>query len=169
MFINHNTKPNSQLLFQFFHKFDIHLSFFFSRDILLDLHKYFIIRNHLHILKNIGFKSSYLTAIQKTSHTKQKWPLLNLVRQLFKACGYHLKPERVCNGYSKDGKKLFKRFFRIEKIPEKKEENANNSEVKIKNEIIAEKNLQELEDANQEPNQQEKTQKEEIKEIVINE
>ena len=158
--------PSIQQLFQFFNKFNVNLSFFFARDILLDSSKHIIIRDHLQELKNLGFKSSYLTSLQKSSHTKQKWPLLNLVRQLFKSRGYHLKPERVANGYSKDGKKLFKRFFRIEKIPEKNKEKQekplNNSE--IENETISDNILQKSENTIQE-----NTQEEEIKEIVINE
>ena len=160
------TKASIQQLFHFFNKFNINLSFFFSREILLDSNKYVIIREHLQELKKLGFKSSYLTSLQKSSHTKQKWPLLNLVRQLFKCCGYHLKPERVANGYSKDGKKLFKRFFRIEKIPEKNQEKQEKSvnDSEIENKIISDTVIQQSEGIIQE-----NTQQEEIKEILINE
>lgn len=59
--------------------------------------------------------SSYMTALQSNALANQKWPLINIVRQLLKHTGYRMIPIRKSNGYSKDGKKLFRRFFRIEK------------------------------------------------------
>ena len=59
--------------------------------------------------------SSYMTALQSNAQANQKWPLINIVRQLLKHTGYRMIPIRKSNGYSKDGKKLFRRFFRIEK------------------------------------------------------
>lgn len=59
--------------------------------------------------------SSYLTSLQSNAKETQKWPLINIVRQLLKHSGYRMIPIRKSNGYSKDGKKLFRRFFRIEK------------------------------------------------------
>ena len=52
------------------------------------------------------------------NHTwkEQKWPLLNLVRQVLRSCHYKMTPKRVSAGYTKDGKKIFKRMFIIEKL-----------------------------------------------------
>ncbi len=117
--------PTTQQLFAFFAEYDLHLSLIFPRNILLDTSKYETIQKQLRVLKRYGFKSSYLSSLQRNSCVKQKWPLINLVRQLFKVCGYWLKPVRVSDGYSKTGKKQFKRYFKIEKIQEKtpKQEN----------------------------------------------
>ena len=57
-----------------------------------------------------------MTALQKTAKENQKWPSLNLVRQLLKVSGYKMIPNRQSNGYDKEGKKKFKRFFILEKI-----------------------------------------------------
>lgn len=62
------------------------------------------------------YSSSSLTALQKTAEIGQKWPLLNLVRQILKIHDYIMKPVRKSNGYTKEGKKIYKRFFIIHKI-----------------------------------------------------
>jgi len=111
-----NPTPTTQQLFAFFAECDLHLSLIFPRNILLDTTKHETIQKQLHVLKRYGFKSSYLSSLQRNSCLKQKWPLINLVRQLFKVCGYWLKPVRVSDGYSKTGKKQFKRYFKIEKL-----------------------------------------------------
>ena len=113
--------PTTQQLFSFFASQDLHLSLIFPRNILLDDEKYKTICENIHLLKIKGFKSYYLSTLINDKNSKQKWPLINLVRQLFKVCGYHLKPFRVSDGYSKTGKKLYKRYFKIEKIPEVKD------------------------------------------------
>jgi len=87
-----------------------------SRDHLLSKIVYEQLKDDITIIKKEkSFSSSSLTALQKTA-VKQKWPLLNLVRQLLKVSGYHMKPVRKSAGYDEHGKKLFKRFFMIEKI-----------------------------------------------------
>ena len=113
---NSTTIPTTQQLFSFFASQDLHLSLIFPRNILLDDDKYKTICKNIHLLKIKGFKSYYLSTLISDKNSKQKWPLINLVRQLFKVCGYHLKPFRVSDGYSKTGKKLYKRYFKIEKI-----------------------------------------------------
>ena len=113
---NSTTIPTTQQLFSFFASQDLHLSLIFPRNILLDDDKYKTICENIHLLKIKGFKSYYLSTLISDKNSKQKWPLINLVRQLFKVCGYHLKPFRVSDGYSKTGKKLYKRYFKIEKI-----------------------------------------------------
>lgn len=60
--------------------------------------------------------SSYLTALQASAETTQKWPQLNLIRQVLRSCNFKLTPKRVSNGYTVDGKKKYKRMFIIEKM-----------------------------------------------------
>ena len=86
-----------------------------SRDILLNDTKYQEIQEHISLLKNL-YSSSYLTSLQSTAIKTQKWPLLNLVRQILKSNGYMLTPKRLCNGYTKDGVKKYKRIFIINKM-----------------------------------------------------
>ena len=57
----------------------------------------------------------------------QKWPLLNLVRQILKACDYQMKPIRKSAGYTKEGKKIYCRYFFITKF--KTIENVSNKKI----------------------------------------
>ena len=84
------------------------------RDSLLSPQLYDTIKNDLSKLKTI-MKSSIYTSMQKTAENNQKWPLLNLIRQLLRRYNYELLPKRVSDGYTKDGKKKYKRFFEIKK------------------------------------------------------
>lgn len=84
------------------------------RDILIDDQKYIDIQQHISLLKNL-YSSSYLTSLQSTAIKTQKWPLLNLVRQILRYSGYNLNPKRLCDGYTKDGVKKYKRIFIISK------------------------------------------------------
>ena len=59
--------------------------------------------------------SSYLTSLQANAGTNQKWPLINIVRQLLKQIEFRMHPIRKSDGYDKEGKKKYRRFFRIEK------------------------------------------------------
>jgi hypothetical protein len=85
------------------------------REILLSKDKFIQLTNEIMEIKK-NFSSSRLTSLQKTAKDNQKWPLLNLVRQLLKASGYKMIPKRQSDGYNKEGKKKFKRFFILEKI-----------------------------------------------------
>ena len=62
------------------------------------------------------FSSSYLTALQAPAEDVQKWPQLNLMRQVLRSCHFKLTPKRVSDGYTLDGKKKYKRMFIIEKM-----------------------------------------------------
>ena len=62
-----------------------------------------------------------MTALQKNAGTSQKWPLLNLVRQILKTNNYLMHPIRKSNGYTKDGKKKYLRYFILKKIKSVKE------------------------------------------------
>ena len=85
------------------------------REILLSKEKFIELSDEINEIKK-SFSSSKLTALQKTAKENQKWPLLNLVRQLLKVSGYRMIPRRQSNGYNKEGKKKFKRFFVLEKM-----------------------------------------------------
>jgi hypothetical protein len=51
--------------------------------------------------------SSSLTSLQKGADKTQKWPLLNLVRQILNVYGYKMIPIRKSDGYTPDGIKKF--------------------------------------------------------------
>lgn len=84
-----------------------------DRDSLLSDDVYKNIKDDITLVKK-HFSSSTLTSLQNNAEKKQKWPLLNLVRQILKIHGYKLTPKRKSNGYTKTGQKLFRRFFIIE-------------------------------------------------------
>jgi len=86
-----------------------------SRDIFLNENKYTIVKEKIPSLKHY-FSSSFMTSLQKNAEKKQKWPLLNLIRQLLKSMYFKMTPVRVSNGYTKEGKKIYRRLFLIEKI-----------------------------------------------------
>ena len=101
------------------------------RDTLIDPEKYKVAKEKIDDLKKF-FSSSFLTSLQENAHKKQRWPLLNLVRQLLKTNMYEMKPIRKSDGYTKDGKKKYIRFFLIQKVnsttTEVLEEQENNLE-----------------------------------------
>lgn len=86
-----------------------------DRDLLLNINKYEIIKEKITELKKIT-SSNNLTCLHENASINQKWPLLNLVRQILKHYKFIMKPIRRCNGYTIDGIKKFKRSFIIEKI-----------------------------------------------------
>ena len=92
------------------------------RDTLIDPEKYKVVKEKIDDLKKF-FSSSFLTSLQENAQKKQKWPLLNLVRQLLKVNMYEMKPIRKSDGYTKDGKKKYIRFFLIQKV------NSTNNEI----------------------------------------
>jgi hypothetical protein len=85
------------------------------RDVLLSFTIYESIQKLIPDLKR-KFSSSFMTSLQKNSEETQKWPLLNLVRQILSVYGYKMNPIRKSDGYTLEGVKKYKRFFRIEKI-----------------------------------------------------
>lgn len=79
------------------------------------------------ILKTLGeeiermkkiFSSSNMTCLHKNAKDKQKFPILNLVRQILKSLKYNMEPIRKSAGYTKERKKIFVRYFKITKIRE---------------------------------------------------
>ena len=66
-------------------------------------------------IKNF-LKSSYLTSLHANTEKKQRFPCINLYRQVLRCQQYKMIPVVVSQGYDKStGKKITKRFFRIEK------------------------------------------------------
>jgi hypothetical protein len=82
------------------------------RDILLDPEIYKNVQENIMIIKTV-FSSSHHTCLQSSALEKQKWPLLNLIRQILKLYNYVLEPKRVCDGYDENKKKKYKRYFVI--------------------------------------------------------
>lgn len=74
------------------------------------------------------YKTSKLTCLHKNRDNKQKFPGINLVRQIFRCNGYHLKPMVYSRGYCKhNGKKIVERNFKI--VREQISENEIQSEM----------------------------------------
>lgn len=83
-----------------------------SRYFLLSDEKYDEIKIYIPDLKK-NFSSSFMTSLQKGAEKQQKWPLLNLVRQILNVYSYKMVPIRKSDGYTLDGKKKYKRYFLI--------------------------------------------------------
>jgi hypothetical protein len=90
-------------------------NFIFERDLLLKQDTYEKVREIIPLSKKF-FSSSYLNALHDNAQQNQKWPLINIVRQFLSSIGYKLVPIRKANGYSKNKQKLYKRFFKIQKL-----------------------------------------------------
>ena len=88
---------------------------FIPREILLSEMVYDSIKDDIIELRG-KYSSTGLTSLQKTAAKDQKWPLLNLVRQMLRTQGYIMKPVRKAAGYTKGGVKIYKRFFSIAKM-----------------------------------------------------
>jgi hypothetical protein len=58
-----------------------------------------------------NFSSSFMTSLQKNAEQSQKWPLLNLVRQILSVYNYKMVPIRKSDGYTNEGIKKYKRYF----------------------------------------------------------
>ena len=81
------------------------------------------------------YKTSKLNCLHKNRESKQKFPGINLVRQILRCNGYHLKPVVNCRGYCKhSGKKIVDRNFKIIRLnnyKEIKEKSLNTDELEI--------------------------------------
>ena len=86
-----------------------------DRDLLLKE----IINNELTKLidacKNI-YKTSKLTALHSNRLSKQKFPAINLLRQILKCHKYKMTPKITSLGYHKNGKKIIKHSYIINEI-----------------------------------------------------
>ena len=86
-----------------------------ERELFLDDKKYESLIPEIQKLKKY-LSSSAMTALQDTAKTKQKQPLLNTIRQLLKIFYLKMTPKRKADGYEKNGKKKYRRFYFIESI-----------------------------------------------------
>jgi len=93
-------------------------NFFIPREQLLSDLKYEEIKKLIPELKK-NFSSSFMTSLQKNAEKEQKWPLLNLVRQILNIYNYQMAPIRKSDGYTLEGVKKYKRFFQIIKSKNK--------------------------------------------------
>jgi len=84
------------------------------RDQLLSDNKYEEVKKLLPELKKI-YSSSLMTSLQRNADKSQKWPLLNLVRQILSTHNYKMEPIRKSDGYTLEGVKKYKRYFLINK------------------------------------------------------
>jgi len=90
------------------------------RETFLSKEVYNKVKNDIDEIKKF-YSSGSMTSLQKNAETSQKWPLLNLVRQILKSNNYLMHPIRKSNGYTKDGKKKYLRYFVLKKIKSVKE------------------------------------------------
>jgi hypothetical protein len=60
--------------------------------------------------------SSVYTSLHSDADKKQRFPLVNLIRQILNSINYKLVPKRISDGYTSDGIKKYKRIFIIQKI-----------------------------------------------------
>jgi hypothetical protein len=84
------------------------------RDTLLSDIKYDEIKKLIPNLKQ-HYSSSLMTSLQKNADKTQRWPLLNLVRQILHVYHYKMEPIRKADGYTLEGVKKYKRYFQIYK------------------------------------------------------
>jgi len=83
------------------------------REVLLNDTKYEEIKPSINELKQ-NMNSTFLTALHEDAEEKQRWPLLNLVRQILHVYKYKMTPIRKADGYTVDKKKKFRRYFLIQ-------------------------------------------------------
>jgi phage terminase large subunit len=82
------------------------------RETLLSDDKYDEVKYLIPDLKK-NYSSSFMTSLQKNAEKTQKWPLLNLIRQILHVYGYKMEPIRKADGYTLEGVKKYKRYFLI--------------------------------------------------------
>ena len=85
------------------------------REQLLSDFKYDEIKKLIPELKKVH-SSSFMTGLQRNAGKNQKWPLLNLIRQILNSYKFDMEPIRKSDGYTLEGVKKYKRFFQINKI-----------------------------------------------------
>lgn len=86
-----------------------------SREKLLCDIKYEMIKDIIPKLKK-NYSSTFMTCLQKNADKLQKWPLLNLVRQILNVYNLKMVPIRKSDGYTLNGVKKYKRYFIIKNI-----------------------------------------------------
>jgi len=68
------------------------------------------------LIKNSDYSSEYLNCLHEGSRNKQKFPAVNMIRQLLRCNQYHLYPHVICRGYTSNGKKIRERYYRVRKL-----------------------------------------------------
>jgi hypothetical protein len=116
--------------------FDLLNGLTIPRETLLSDDKYDEIKSFIPDLKK-KYSSSLMTSLQKNAEQSQKWPLLNLIRQILHVYGYKMEPIRKADGYTLEGVKKYKRYFMIHK------KNINNDETK-KIDLNIENNIEDI-------------------------
>lgn len=84
------------------------------REVLLSDNKYDEVKKLIPDLKQ-NYSSSLMTSLHKNADKTQRWPLLNLVRQILNTYRYKMEPIRKSDGYTLEGVKKYKRYFEIKK------------------------------------------------------
>lgn len=101
---------------------------FIPRENFLSDTKYEELKNLIPDLKK-HFSSSFMTSLQKNANIYQRWPLLNLIRQILNSYKFKMEPIRKSDGYTLDGIKKYKRYFHIKKINSKLKTNIDLDEI----------------------------------------
>lgn len=109
---------------------------FIPRENFLSDSKYEELKNLIPILKK-KYSSSMMTSLQKNANIYQRWPLLNLIRQILNSVGYKMDPIRKSDGYTLDGIKKYKRYFQIKNKNTKLNINDKDVNEEIENENIS--------------------------------
>ena len=89
------------------------------------------------------YNSSKLTCLHKNSLDKQKFPAVNMLRQILKCNSFKMEPYVISKGYDKfSGKKLVERYYRMRDIIILEEIKEENEEIKEENIEIKEENIE---------------------------
>tara|TARA_B110000208_G_scaffold146703_1_gene177029 strand:- start:359 stop:751 length:393 start_codon:yes stop_codon:yes gene_type:complete len=88
-----------------------------ERDLLLTEEVINHFQKYKKTLLDIGYKTGVLNGLHKNNTVKQRWPALNMIRQILKCNQLKLSPFVKSNGYNKKtGKKNTIRYFMIIKL-----------------------------------------------------
>lgn len=116
-----NSSDNENIIIRFLNSCGIKCQSIFEidgiilyRNDLIFSNKYNDIKPFINDLRKI-LSSSVYTSLHSHAEKKQKFPLINIIRQVLKSIDYKLIPRRISDGYTKDGIKKYKRLFVIEK------------------------------------------------------
>ena len=85
------------------------------REVLLNDERYKEAKACIPELKKC-FSSSSLTSLQACAEDNQRWPLINIVRQVLKSSNYRLYPRRLSDGYTPAGKKKYRRIYEVQRL-----------------------------------------------------
>lgn len=98
------------------------------RETLLSLETYNNVKSKINDLKSI-ISSSNHTCMHADAYKKQRWPLINIVRQVLRSIGYEMEPRRLSAGYTEEGKKIYRRIFVINREINNKIENEEETKI----------------------------------------